>query len=199
MSAPAAFTGTFSDFRLIKGRKGRTVQDRLERGFIPVPFCGCWIWEGARRSRRYGIIKVRGKAEAAHRISWMVYRGDIPDGMHVLHHCDTPLCVNPDHLFLGTHQDNMDDKERKGRGNRATGLRNGRYTKPERTCRGDNHPARRILGLRAGERNGRAKLTRDHILAIRASDLSSRKLAQAYEVSKTTIGKIRKGKLWGHI
>jgi len=75
---------------------------------------GCWLWIGAkvRRTDNYyqPIIGTwRSRTENAHRIAWMLYHGDIPDGLHVLHHCDNPICVNPNHLFLGTHQDNMDD------------------------------------------------------------------------------------------
>lgn len=81
---------------------------------------GCWLWTAAkaRRSGNYEqpiIGTWRSRTENAHRIAWMLHRGPIPDGLSVLHHCDTPLCVNPDHLFLGTHQDNMTDMVQKGR------------------------------------------------------------------------------------
>ena len=79
------------------------------------------------------------------RASWQAHFGPIKNGLHVLHICDIPLCVNPDHLFLGTHQDNMDDKERKGRGNQPTGDRNGARTKSWARSRGDNHYKRRHL------------------------------------------------------
>jgi hypothetical protein len=148
MTDDAAVTqGTFADFRLIKGRKlplykrGRTEIEIIEAYSMPVTECGCWIWLGARG--RYGHVKRGGKLVHAQRISWNGYHGNIPEKMHVLHKCDTPLCVNPDHLFLGTPQDNARDREDKGRGNHATGLRNGRYTKPERTARGDRHGMRR--------------------------------------------------------
>jgi len=81
---------------------------------------GCWLWTGAkaRRTNNYEqpiIGTWRSRTENAYRIAWMLYRGEIPDGQHVLHHCDNPLCVNPEHLFLGTHQDNMADMIQKGR------------------------------------------------------------------------------------
>jgi hypothetical protein len=135
----------------------------------------------------------------AHRASWMAFRGDIPCGFHVLHACDIPECVNPDHLFLGTPLDNARDKERKGRGNHASGLRNGQHTKPHRTSRGDYHYTRKTPGLKRGERNGRAVLAQSDVFAIRASDKSSRILGAIYGVTKTTILKIKRGHLWPHL
>jgi hypothetical protein len=76
---------------------------------------GCWLWERAVKGEGYGHKWYDGKLQSAHRISWQIHRGPIPDGLWVLHRCDVMLCVNPDHLFLGTHQDNVDDKHRKGR------------------------------------------------------------------------------------
>ena len=75
---------------------------------------GCWLWMGSRRGS-YGIIWNNNTNISVHRASWNIHRGDIPRGMWVLHRCDTPLCVNPDHLFLGTHRDNMIDAAYKGR------------------------------------------------------------------------------------
>lgn len=77
---------------------------------------GCWIWKGRPQgSNGYGRIKVNGTYTAAHRYSYFLHCGDIQDGMLVMHICDTPLCVNPAHLVIGTHQDNMDDKVSKNR------------------------------------------------------------------------------------
>ena len=81
---------------------------------------GCWNWIASKRHKGYGAFcyhredgtLVQGRA---HRYSWEIHNGDIPDGMFVLHSCDNPACVNPDHLFLGTNQDNVDDMMRKGR------------------------------------------------------------------------------------
>lgn len=77
---------------------------------------GCWLWTGARKPGGYGNFQMRPRQfESAHRASWLLHRGEIPDGLWVLHRCDDPRCVNPDHLFLGTPLDNTRDMEAKGR------------------------------------------------------------------------------------
>ena len=76
---------------------------------------GCWEWIGTITNEGYGVFGVEGGFSSAHRFSWKIHYGDIPDGLLVLHKCDNRKCVNPEHLFLGTHQDNMRDKIAKGR------------------------------------------------------------------------------------
>lgn len=78
----------------------------------------CWEWIGAIAGRRYGCFWDGRRLVYAHRVAYEIAYGPIPDGLDVLHHCDNPRCVRHDHLFLGTHQDNMDDMMIKGRGNR---------------------------------------------------------------------------------
>lgn len=73
---------------------------------------GCWKWLGMINQNRYGVS---GRGKLAHRASWEMFKYPIPKGLFVLHKCDNPACVNPDHLFLGTHQDNMRDMVSKGR------------------------------------------------------------------------------------
>lgn len=76
---------------------------------------GCWLWTGHRNAQGYGTLWFHGNSWRAHRLAWHLTNSGVPEGLDVLHHCDNPPCVRPDHLFLGTDRDNVDDRERKGR------------------------------------------------------------------------------------
>ena len=76
---------------------------------------GCWLWLGPRDGDGYGRFWINGRKTSAHRLAWTLAHGEIADGLHVLHRCDRPACVNPDHLALGTHWQNMADRDAKGR------------------------------------------------------------------------------------
>lgn len=94
---------------------------------------GCWIWNGPIFKDGYGAIGIRRTgAHRAHRVSYSTFVGPIPDGLWVLHRCDTPACVNPEHLFIGTAKDNAADKEAKGRSNRPCGAKHHSATHSER-------------------------------------------------------------------
>lgn len=75
----------------------------------------CWIWNGCRNSDGYGLLAFDRRARGAHRVSWIIHFGKIPNGMSVLHRCDNPPCIRPDHLFLGMQADNVKDCDSKGR------------------------------------------------------------------------------------
>ena len=130
----------------------------------------CWEWQGYRLKEGYGHIKEGKTMTLTHRLSWRVNFGEIPEAMLVLHRCDNPSCVNPDHLFLGTHQDNMDDRGAKGR-----------------------------QANQGGEKNGRSKLDSISVIEIRNSLLSRKELAKLYLVSKSLIDKIINRNVWTHI
>lgn len=171
---------------------------RVERlGPIPshLPNLGnCWIWTGNKIHSGYGQIGVGGKMISTHRFSFMLSNGD-PGDMCVLHRCDNPSCVRPDHLFLGTHSDNMRDRDSKNR--QASGDRSGARTCPESRARGLRHGFAIHPELRpVGERHGRSKLTKEQVMEIRCAIGSQRSIAKQYGVSQSLVGFIRRGELW---
>lgn len=155
----------------------------------------CWIWTGGRNKQNYGRIGVSGRMVPAHRVSWELHNGAIPNGLFVCHTCDNPPCVNPTHLWLGTTTDNARDMAAKGRqafqrdpSRAARGIRNGNYTHPE------SRPK--------GERHHRAKLTDDDVRAIRIARTGGqtiRSIAADYDVTEATIKRIVYRKNWKHI
>lgn len=139
----------------------------------------CWLWTASTVSGGYGyFVTKKPRHEYAHRYSWFLANGEIPDGLLVLHHCDVRGCVNPDHLFLGTQRDNIHDMISKGR--------QMDYTK--RTPREQK-----------GSRNSMSKLTEDQVAEIRARRASGEgpvALAREFGITYGNIWKILTGRSW---
>lgn len=148
----------------------------------------CHTWTGHQKPNGYGQAHIGKKPEYAHRLSWMIENGEIPQGSFVLHKCDNPLCVNPDHLFLGDAKTNAEDRSQKMRNNSASGTSHRSVTAPEATPKGSAH--------------GRAKLTEESVAEIRSAfqdGVTKKDLATKYGVSWWLIHKIIKGLLWKHV
>jgi len=136
--------------------------------FVPDR-AGCWNFTGHKNPRGYGLFSWKGKQMLAHRFSWLHHKGDIPEGHGVLHHCDNPSCVSPDHLFTGTHADNMADMYKKGRSHDRTANRNA------------------------------AKLTVEETLAIRSDCRRQVDIAADYGISQQTVSDISRGRTGIHL
>lgn len=160
----------------LAGRQKLPPAQRFWRSFV-LAETGCWIWQGrGRGSNGYGALSVDGKPMPAHRFIWTLFNGPIPKGMMVCHKCDTPKCVNPHHLFLGTATDNVRDCIDKGR------FKSGGAMNPPR---GTAHPL--------------SKLTDEDVREIRSDDRNNSAIGRHYGVSKTLIGYIKQRKAWRHV
>lgn len=133
---------------------------------------GCWEWTGGKAGNGYGNIWYNGKLTYTHRLSYELFTGEIPAGLFILHKCDNPACINPDHLWAGTAKENSIDCVQKGR---------------------DNPPHH------IGEKNGRAKLSSSQVLEIRKDKRTHHKLAEIYGVSYGLIGHIKARRCWKHL
>lgn len=138
----------------------------------------CWLWLAWRDKRKsgkecYGRFRYKGIMDRAHRVAYELVIGGIPKGLYILHKCDTPACVNPAHLFVGTQKDNMQDMAAK-----------------------DRRPSQ------AGAKHPNARLTEEEVLEIRElgqQGLPPRKLAPLYGVSNNYIYEIIIRKAWAHV
>ena len=148
----------------------------IDRFWKKVEICEpehCWFWRASRLKGGYGIIGISGKNRLAHRVSYELHHGPIPEGMLVLHSCDNPSCVNPAHLHLGTQADNMREKAERGRASRL-----------------------------CGEKHGSSKLKEVEVRDIHlkhANGVSRKQLAEMFSVHVSVISKILNRKIWKHI
>jgi hypothetical protein len=119
------------------GSKARPLRERFEEKFMPEPNSGCWLWIASCLPWGYGTIKVGSRTDGsritarAHCLSWALYRGPIPKGLNVLHKCDTPYCVNPDHLYVGTQKHNVRDMYQRRGDQNGERNRNSKLTNKE--------------------------------------------------------------------
>lgn len=140
----------------------------------PTP-TGCWLWIGAKFACGYGQLRIQGKLRYAHRLAYELKYGSLLPGFEVCHRCDTPLCVNPAHLVLGTHADNMHDMVAKGRS---------------------------TLNHEIGEAHYLAKLNPDkvrHMRSLYSQGLSFGKIARIYEVDSSTARNAILQQTWKHV
>lgn len=176
-----------------------TLEDRFwakvdKNGPVPahMPHLGqCWVWTACRGTGRngeklYGFIGVNGTNKLSHRVSWELHNGTIPDGMCVMHKCDNMACVNPDHLQLGTLDDNNKDMATK-----------------KRSATGDRHGSRTHPGNHAGTKNAAAKLTEADALEIvrlhETGNYTLRELGSMFGVSTYPIYGVIHGLYWSHV
>jgi hypothetical protein len=157
-------------FRPIKkGKHGKQLENFIS--MICFGASECWYWRGAQDHSGYGYVAA--KENRAHRLSWVLFKGEIPEGMKVLHKCDNPFCVNSDHLFLGTQKENVHDMIQKGR--------------------------HRMRGPK-GELNGASKMTAESVEKMRRlrqeTSASFRSLASEFGVSTMTACRICNNQLW---
>ena len=149
--------------------------ERFRERAQPITESGCWVWMGAVQSSGYGHLKINGRYLLAHRVSYMMSAGQIPDGLHVLHKCDNRVCVNPTHLFLGDRFENMQDMISKGRG---------------------KWPPKR------GEQNGNTSLKECDVIDLREKfeiGVSRAELARIFNIGWSSVDRIVKRKVWSHI
>lgn len=159
------------------GHKDRKMKPIVDRFMLKVKKTdSCWLWTANKNKIGYGYfwMKVANRQLLAHRVSYELFVGSIPCGLLVCHKCDNPSCVNPNHLFIGTHLDNMNDMFNKNR---------------QSTCKS-----------RAGIQNGRARLSEDDVIQIRIiKNLKNIEIAAKFGVSPVTIEQIKNRRLWKHI
>lgn len=152
-------------------KKGKPPAERFFEFCISEPNSGCWLWLGGVGEKGHGRFNVGNSLQVqAHRFSWELHNGPVPDGLWVLHQCDNPPCVNPEHLFLGTCLDNHRDMIAKGR---------------------------KVSAI--GEANPKTNLTEQDVLNIRADTRPLAVIGADYGFDKQHVWKIKRRWYWKHI
>lgn len=170
--------GTYRMCTASREEKIARLRKSFEKNVIRQEFC--WDWKGPINRGGYTVMTCNKQngAETGHRASWMLYKGDIPKFKHICHSCDNRRCTNPEHLWIGTHQENNADKISKGRG------------------------AKNSPPIMKGSENPSAKLTTDQVMEIKKlilSGVSCSSIGRKFLVSKQTILRIKNGKNWTHL
>lgn len=148
--------------------------DRFEEKITYEPMSGCWLWVGAVHGEfGYGSFRLGDSPKKAHRAAWVLYKGGIPEDLHVLHRCDNPGCVNPDHLFLGTHDDNMKDMKGKGR---------------TKFFHSEDHPNSKLTNVQVNE-----------IRELNKKGISCIEIAKRFPIGKSMANYICNGRSWRHV
>lgn len=148
-----------------------TLAERLTYYSAPAKN-GCRLWLGSLNHSGYGQLRCKSKQYLTHRLAWVIRHGKVPEGLCVLHRCDNRACTNPDHLFLGTHADNVADMVAKGRSRYRSAV---------------------------GEKNGNSKLTAEAVSAIRADQRSGRQIAAEYGCSQMLVSMVKRRRVWAHV
>lgn len=149
-----------------------TPREKFLAKVCPDRASGCWLWQGLVRADGYGYLFFAGAQRRAHRVAWMLFRGEIGSGLAVCHKCDVRACVNPEHLFLGTPDDNAQDMVAKGR-----------------TLRGEEHISAKLTAEQVSRIKTMLAEDRMHVSEI----------ARQFGVAYTTIQAIKTGKTWRHV
>jgi len=165
----------------------------------------CWEWSAGKFKQGYGAFGIDKKMVNTHRVAYELFVGPIPEGLCVLHTCDNPSCVNPNHLFLGTQKDNIQDMVKKGRcykgenhhwfGKDHSGEKNWNFGK-DHSGEKNGMFGKHHKGINLGEKNGNAKLTWEKVNEIRSSSLSLRELAKQFNVTLGHISNVKSFRIW---
>lgn len=179
-----ARTGSADESNPLSGCAQTPVQ-RLESKSTFIPISGCRLWFGAAVPKGYGVMFYQGKQQYAHRVSWHLVNGQIPDGLQILHRCDVPACINPKHLFLGTQKENIQDMLVKGRGNFTNRARGKDHHNYGGGYKGKNYPCKKLNQLQVEE------IRTAYKPGVRQSDLAAK-----YGVGQAHISRIVRGESW---